>query len=52
LQKVIENIEVYMIPALARYIGAIQMLAKIFTELARDTSNIGDRMDSIKQEQG
>ena len=38
-----------MVPALVRYINAIQMLASIFTELAQNTSDIGDRLDTIKE---
>ena len=38
-----------MLPALAGYINAITELAKIFTELARDTDTIGDKLDRIKE---
>jgi len=38
-----------MVPALTRYISAIEMLGNIFTELARDTDNIGRKLDKIKE---
>ena len=38
-----------MLPALAGYIAAINKLAQIFTELARDTNAIGDKLDRIKE---
>ena len=38
-----------MVPALISYIDAIQKLASIFTELARNTTDIEDRLDKIKE---
>ena len=38
-----------MVPALVRYINAIKMLASIFTELAGNTADIGNRLDMIQE---